>query len=187
MKKAFIIHGWSGKPDKGFRPWLKAELEKNGYKVEVPAMPDADHPKIENWIPFLMQTIRNPDAKTVLIGHSLGATAALMYLQKLPEGVKMNKAILVAGSFTAIRELTPEKKILAEPWLKATWDYEKIRNSVKTITAFYSDDDPWVPIENSEIPKRLGAKIIIEHGMKHYNEDAGIKEVPEVLKEILSA
>lgn len=186
MKKAFIIHGWSGKPDKGFRPWLKTELEKHGYSVEVPAMPDSDHPTVEAWIFFLQQQIRIPDEHTVLVGHSLGAPAILMYLEKLPEGVTIDKAILVAGSFTTIRELTPEKKVLARPWLEKNWDYEKIRRSAKSIVAFYSDDDPWVPIENSEVPKKLGAKIIIEHGMKHYNEDAGIREVPAILKEILS-
>jgi len=32
-KRAFLIHGWAGSPDEGWRPWLKTELEKRGFRV----------------------------------------------------------------------------------------------------------------------------------------------------------
>jgi len=185
-KRAFLIHGWGGKPGGGFRPWLKKELEKRGYQVETFAMPESETPQIEKWVPFLVSNITSPDEETVIIGHSMGAVAALLYLQKLSESIKIDKVILIAGSFKKINELTPAKKLIAKPWFQAELDYEKIKNSAKSIIAFYSDDDPWVPIENAEIPKKLGAKIIIEHNMRHYNEEAGIKEVPDILKEIIS-
>ena len=38
MKRVFIIHGWGGYPEEGWLPWLKKELEKNGFKVFVPAI-----------------------------------------------------------------------------------------------------------------------------------------------------
>ncbi len=38
-KRAFIIHGWGGKPDEHWLPWLAGELEKNGFDVIVPAIP----------------------------------------------------------------------------------------------------------------------------------------------------
>lgn len=49
-KRAFIIHGWDGYPDEGWFPWLKTELEKNGFQVHVPAMPKSAEPKIEAWV-----------------------------------------------------------------------------------------------------------------------------------------
>lgn len=47
MKKAYIIHGWEGRPDSNWFPWLKTELESQGFAVEVPQMPNAAHPKME--------------------------------------------------------------------------------------------------------------------------------------------
>jgi len=32
-KRVFLIHGWEGSPEEGWRPWLKKELEKRGFKV----------------------------------------------------------------------------------------------------------------------------------------------------------
>jgi len=187
QKRAFLIHGWGGRPDGGFRPWLKKELESHGYLVEALAMPDSDTPVIDKWIPYLSSQISSPDENTVLVGHSLGATAVLMYLEKLPETARVGKVILVAGAFTKISGHTPEQQILARPWLETPINYEKIRRSAKSIVAFFSDNDPWVPLkENSGVAEKLHAKIVVEHNMSHYNEDAGIKEVPAVLNEILA-
>jgi len=36
MKRVFVIHGWGGNPYKEWFPWIKKELEKNGFKVEIP-------------------------------------------------------------------------------------------------------------------------------------------------------
>ena len=38
-RRGFLIHGWEGYPEEGWRPWLKNELEKRGFTVSVPASP----------------------------------------------------------------------------------------------------------------------------------------------------
>lgn len=43
-KRVFLIHGWEGYPEEGWRPWLKKELEQRGFTVIVPAMPDTATP-----------------------------------------------------------------------------------------------------------------------------------------------
>jgi len=50
MKRVIIVHGWYGYPHEGWFPWLKKVLEDKGYSVEVPEMPDTDHPKIDEWV-----------------------------------------------------------------------------------------------------------------------------------------
>ena len=42
-KRVFIIHGWEGYPEECWFPWLKTEIEKTGFEVVVPNMPDADN------------------------------------------------------------------------------------------------------------------------------------------------
>lgn len=187
QKRAFLVHGWGGKPDGGFRPWLKEKLESNGYQVEALTMPDSGTPIIEKWIPCLLKNIPSPDENTLLVGHSLGALALLMFLEKLPESSRVGKVILVAGAISSVTNMSLEEQIIARPWFATPIDYEKIRRAAKSFIAFFSDNDQWVPPENEKMAhEKLNAKTIIEHNMGHYNEDAGVKEVPAVLKEILS-
>jgi hypothetical protein len=47
MKRAVILHCWGGKSDYAWYPWAKTELEKQGYQVTVPDMPNTDNPKLD--------------------------------------------------------------------------------------------------------------------------------------------
>lgn len=76
-KRVFLIHGWEGYPEEGWRLWLKKELEQRGFKVIMPAMPDTATPTMEKWVPFLTQIVGNPDEQTYFIGHSLGCITIL--------------------------------------------------------------------------------------------------------------
>ena len=53
-KRVYVVHGWSGKPDGGWRAWFKKELEARGHEVHLLAMPEPDTPRIETWVQFLM-------------------------------------------------------------------------------------------------------------------------------------
>lgn len=73
MKNAIILHGSGDSPESFWIPWLKSELEKHGYEVWAPLLPDADNPDINKWLPFVMENGKfNND--TIIIGHSAGAT-----------------------------------------------------------------------------------------------------------------
>ena len=69
MKRAFIIHGWDSRPNEGCFPWLKEELQKKGFDVYAPAMPEPLRPEIDVWVTFLGQQIGVPSEETFLIGH----------------------------------------------------------------------------------------------------------------------
>ena len=49
-KRAFIIHGWGGNPNKDWIPWVVLQLKEKGYEVRAPLMPDTDYPQIEPWV-----------------------------------------------------------------------------------------------------------------------------------------
>lgn len=186
QKKAYIFHGWSGSPDNGFKPWIKNELEKVGYMVESPQMPDTDTPKIETWLPFVQNLIQNPDEETILIGHSMGGAVVLRYLETLPEGIQIKKAVLVAPVVDAIKDMGEEEKSIAKPWLETPLNFEKIKRSAKEIIGFFSDNDKYIPLESEKILReQCGAKTFIEHQKGHYSNSDGTTEVPSILQTIL--
>ena len=186
VKRVFIIHGWEGYPEEGWFPWLKKELENRNFQVFVPAMPEAESPRIESWIPYLARLVGKPDKNTYFIGHSIGCQTILRYLQTIKTSV--GGAIFVAGwvSLTLIATRTKEEQAIAKPWLEAPIDFVKVKKTSSHFTAFFSDDDPYVPLENIKTyQERLDAKIIIEKGKRHFGGEDNVTKLPSVLKELL--
>jgi predicted alpha/beta hydrolase family esterase len=184
-KKYFLIHGLGGRPDGGFRPWLKAELESRGHHVESLSMPEPDDPHPEAWLDRLREVVGTPDKDTVLVGHSLGGLLVLRYLELLPPGQKVGLAVCVAGVVEEVLKVPEGGESAAERWFGIVKDDGKVRVSAEKILAFFSDNDPFIPLETKEVmERRFGAQTFVEHDMGHYNGSMGVKEVPLILQEI---
>lgn len=188
-KRVFIIHGWDGFPEEGWFPWLKNELEIKGFDVGVPQMPDADNPRISSWVPKITEVVGSPDENVYFVGHSMGCQAIARYLETLPEGVKVGGVIFVAGFFKRLSgaEDEPETLEVRNEWLGTALNFEKVKSHIAQSVAIFSDNDPWVPLDNQDdFRDNLGAKIIIEHNKGHFSGPADkITELPVVLEELL--
>ena len=88
-----ILHGYTGRNDKNFIPWLKAELEQRGARVQAPQLPNTDNPTEVEQVQYVLDHVQF-DENTVLIGHSLGGLVAMRVLEKLPH--KIHHLMLVA-------------------------------------------------------------------------------------------
>lgn len=186
MKRVFIIHGWEGYPEEGWFPWLKKGLEKNGFEVAVPKMPEAKRPNIEKWLSKIGEIVGTPDEKTYFVGHSIGANAVMRYIESLA-GKRVGGAVLVAPYFGKINLESGEAEKIARPWLENNINFSKIKKSAGNIVVIFSDNDEWVPLGNKEFfKKNLSPKIIIEHDKGHINGEAGVNELPSALAAILS-
>ncbi len=183
MKRVIIVHGWYDSPEGSWFPWLKRKLEEKGFKVDVPAMPDTNIPKIDAWVKKLEETAGKPDRDTFLVGHSIGCQTIMRYLEKT--GAKIGGILFVAGWFT-LKGLGAEEQIVAKPWLETQIDTDKVRDSAGKIIAIFCDDDLYVPISNAEtFKKRLNAEIIMQTGKGHFSGEDGVTELPEALDAIL--
>jgi len=179
-KRVFVIHGWEGCPDDGWKPWLKKELEQKGFKVFIPAMPDPDHPKMDEWVRHLANTVGIPDKDCYFVGHSLGCITILRYFETLKEGQEVGGAILVAG-FTSDLGNEELRSFFAEPI-----DWGRIRSHCRKFVAIHSDNDPYVSLHYGDMFKaKLNAEVIVEHGMKHFSGDDGITQLPVLLNQLL--
>jgi len=180
-KRAILIHGWDGYPEEGWRPWLKNELEKKGFTVTVPAMPDAATPKFEAWLEHLKNIIGEPDKDCYLVGHSLGCITILRYLESLSKDQEIGGAVMIAG-FTTNLGFDEISSFFSAPI-----DWEKVNIHCKKFIAIHSDNDPYVSIHyGKEIFKpKLNAEIIIKHNMSHFSGDDGINELPVALESVL--
>ena len=78
-KRVLIIHGWESNSREHWFLAEKERLEKLGYEVVVPDMPNTLHPQKEEWVKVIEDF--NPDENSILIGHSLGGVTILRYLE----------------------------------------------------------------------------------------------------------
>ncbi|MDO8618532.1 MAG: alpha/beta fold hydrolase [Candidatus Daviesbacteria bacterium] len=181
MSRVIIVHGWGGSPETDFLPWVKQELEKKGYEVIAPAMPDTEHPKIETWVPHLKEVVGEVRPDDILIGHSMGCQTILRYLEGLQEGQKVEKIILVAG-FIELMGLEPNELEIRDAWLNTPLNFEKVKSHANKFIAIFSDNDPVVPLEvNRKVfEEKLKAEIFIEQGKGHFNDMP--QERPDLLK-----
>ena len=187
--RAFIVHRWDGTPNSDWYPWLKKELEKKGFKVEVPVMPNTSEPEINAWVSHLKKVVGKLDKDTHFIAHSIGCQTVMRYLEKeIDKGNyngKIGNVVFVAGWFNLDNLEGEEVKSIAEPWINTTIDFNKLKQKISKLTVFLSNNDPYVSVEkNAKMFKdKLGAKVNILVNKGHFTEDDGVKKIPEVLRE----
>lgn len=178
--RVYIIHGWGGYPEEGWRPRLKKELEERDYTVIVPAMPETNNPKMEDWISYLSRIVETPDKNYYFVGHSLGVITILRYLETLKKNQVIGGAVFFAG-FTddlGIKEVSN--------FFQIPIDWIKIKSHCQKFISVHSDNDPVVSLKYGDIFKeKLRAEEIIMHNMKHFSGDDGIDKLPIALESIL--
>jgi len=178
MKTVYLIHGWGRSSEEEWFTWLKEELTKKKIKVYAFDMPETDNPKIEGWVRYLEEKIKNVDEETYFVGHSIGCQTIMRFLEKLPKHKTIGGCCFVAGWFDLVN-LTKEEMAIAHPWINTKIDFERIRRHMSNFLCVFSDDDNWVASSEHEVFKeKLGAKIIIKKKMGHFE---GVEKIQEVL------
>lgn len=179
MNRAIIIHGWDEKPTGQWLPWLGNSLNKKGWEVIIPEMPDSKTPSLKKWLETLESF--SPDENTVLIGHSLANALIMKYLEK--NVVKIKGAVMVA----AWDWLLEDVREFHLPFFETGFDYEKIKSRKIPLLIINSKTDPWIDFRKSEkLGKKLNAKFIPVENAGHFMERDGYKQFPILLEVIES-
>ncbi len=190
MKRVFILHGWRGNPHEPWFVWIKKELEKRKFKVIIPKMPHPATPTIHDWVPFLKNKVGKVNKNTYFIGHSVGCQTVLRYLKTLKNNEKIGGCVFVAPWMhldeKTIEEEGEESVKIARPWTKSSINFNKVKRHANKFIAIFSDNDPFVPLDNINIFKnKLKAKIIVEHNKGHFDPSSNVTKVESALKSIL--
>jgi methionine--tRNA ligase beta chain len=184
-----MIHGLGNTPNDAWFPWLKSELERRGFAVSAPAMPQPEKPTLETWIPAIAAAVHRPDADTYFVGHSLGVIAILKYLETLPESARIGGVVSIAGFLELPVNNEPAEDEMLRLWLLAPVQAAKIKKIVGKIHAIFSPTDRWVRIENKKLfEDQLGATTLIEDGRGergHFSGHDGVTELPTALSLLL--
>ncbi|MDO8460382.1 MAG: alpha/beta hydrolase [Nanoarchaeota archaeon] len=184
MKRAFIIHGWDFNPEMHWYPWLRKELEKKGFEVIVPEMPNTSEPEIDEWVSHLRKVVGKLDSETYFIGHSIGCQTIMRYLAGEDYEGKIGNVVFVAGWFNLDNLEGEEVEEIAKPWLETSIDFKKVKRKLSGITVFLSSNDPYNCLEENKkmFKDKLGAKVIVLEDKGHFTMDEGVINIPEILR-----
>lgn len=164
-KRVLIIHGWESNSREHWFLEEKDRLEKKCHEVVVPDMPHTFHPKKEEWIKVIEDF--KPNSNSVLIGHSLGGTAILRYLERTSNPIP--KCILIA---------TPIKKLKKpdcdfgpiDNFLKPEFNWQKIKQNCQEFIIIDQAKDPWVPLQHGQdLAKHVKGNAITIEGNNHFD------------------
>ncbi|EKE06030.1 MAG: hypothetical protein ACD_19C00114G0002 [uncultured bacterium] len=186
MKNALILHGTNFVPGQkehlgNWFPWLKTELEKIGYEVWLPELPEAWHPNLERYWNFLKGFDFNNE--TIIIGHSSGATVVFGLLHKLPVSKKVHLVVSVSGFYKN------ESGWNCEGLFSEDYDWKKIKKQSENISIIWSPNDPYISqYQTDYLAKQLEVDPLIFPNRQHFSLEAGSenKEFPELLDLIRS-
>lgn len=142
-------------------------------------MPGSNRPNIDRYNEFIFKNWAF-DKDSTIAGHSSGAVAILGILENLPEGIVIDKAILVAG-FTNDLEWDSLKELFVKPF-----NWGKIKKHVKQFVFIHSNNDPYVPLKHGELLKeKLGGTLMVLSKRGHFNTNSqgqDLTEFPELLE-----
>lgn len=180
LKKVFIIHGFEGAPNGGWRPWLMGELEKKSIYACALSMPTPNSPIPSEWTEEISRHVeQNKRDQIYLVGHSLGVPAILKYLENT-SAKNVKGLVLVSGPVFK----TTKKKV--DKFLNKPFDFEQIRSKVGKIEVIHGTNDRSVPFDQAEfLARNLDAKLTsIENG-GHLNGSSGWFTLPQCLDALL--
>ncbi len=193
-----FLHGSFSTPQDAWWPWLKKEIEKSGQKVLAPQFPVdrwdkvgeltvedyQPRAKLSDWFKKF-EEIKEAviaDKNRFFIGHSLGPLFLLHLLENYQ--FKVRGAVLLAPFFEIYGKSAVVEKF-NQPFYKYDFNFDKLQQLMPRSTVIFSDDDPYVDNEKSlDFAKKLSSRIVKVHDLGHMGLESGMKEFPEVLREI---
>ena len=135
--KAILIHGNGGcTAGDIWLPWLEHELTALGLEVINQTFPDNTKARARYWLPHIESL--GTDERTILIGHSSGAVAAMRYAEQH----QLLGSILVGVCHTDLGDSFEA----ASGYYETGWQWQRIRDNQQWIAAYSSTDDPHIPI-----------------------------------------
>lgn len=177
MKKVFMIHGFEGSPNGGWRPWLMGELEKQDVYACALSMPAPENPVVSEWVAEISRHVeRNAGDDIYLVGHSLGVPAILRYLES-HQARNIKGAVLVSGP------VNKTKRSRLSEFLEAPFDFTTIRKKAEHFVVIHGEDDLVVPADEAEIlSKSLHAPLVLVQNGGHLNGTSGWTKLPQALE-----
>jgi predicted alpha/beta hydrolase family esterase len=160
-------------------------LDELGIDYAVPDLPGNRRPHSREWLEIIDREVNKSEKPVVLIGHSLGSRAVLLYLDQYKHPVK---GVLLIAAFANWAENADRRGGKAYPdFFEYVLDINAIKGLSQSFTVLHSLDDPGIDYEQGKaIAKDLGAKLVTVEDRGHLFNAKNAELVLQTLRDGLS-
>ena len=162
--KSVVIDKTRLYPKSDWKLTLNKRLGAN-YEVLVPRMPNTTNAKYKDWKIYFNAVCKVLGEEVILIGHSLGGIFLAKYLSENKFPKKIEALFLIAAPFTEAGESLGDFKI--------SNNLDNISNQTENIFILHSEDDPVVPVSDSDYYMRMlpNSKLVLFQDKGHFNNE----------------
>lgn len=183
--KIIFVHGYTATPDDDWYPPISKFLENSGMDFAVPHLPGEEHPHASEWLEKINSAVKSSDKPVVLVGHSLGTRAVLLYLEKYNFHAKA--VFLIATFSNKLENATKYNSPDAYPdFFTHIIDTKKVKTLADKFVIVHSKDDGLEYSGAVEIAGELQAKLITYENRGHFSESNNAEVIFNVLKSELN-
>jgi len=183
-KKIIFIHGYTASSEKDWYPNISKELDEMGVDYLIPDLPGGKHPHSEDWLEIINEEVKATEKPIILVGHSLGTRAALLYLDKYEK--QMDTVILIAAFNNDWQKNRKRRGGNYDDFFEYAVDLNKVKGLSNQFIVMHSKDDHSINYEQGvEICEKLGGELKTYKERDHFSEPENYKYVLEVLKSAL--
>lgn len=186
IKNVVCIHGYMSGPKMNWYPMVTRALEEKGVKTLVPQLPGDMYPEHEDWLPIVKEQFEGIDPlETLLVGHSLGTRAQLLFLDEYRLKVG---AVLMVGAFSNDLKNAEFRGGNYANFFEERLKIEELKQLADSWTVLHSKDDDRIPFaQGQEIAKDLGAELVETQGFLHFKAPQTGVKVLETIQTIVES
>lgn len=175
-----LVHGMTGAGPWHWQQWLAGRLRERDVPVELPALPDPDHPDLERWLPVLRERLAAvpPEAELVVATHSCGSALWLHHTATLEPGARRADRVLVVAPpdndwhHEHARAITPYPA-----------DAAALRRAAGSTRLVVGTGDDFLPMHRAHaLAEALQVEMDVILDGEHLNTRAGYGPWPSVLQ-----
>ncbi len=161
-----LIHGFNGAPNHHWYASLGPLLESAGLAYIAPAMPEPNRPQCSAWLSTIKTAYDNIDGEIILVGHSLGTRAALLFLEQYQAPVK---ACLLVGAFSNDIANGQRRGSVYGTFFEHLIDITVVKLECGRFIVLHSTDDQSIPYaQGAQIAGDLDAELMTQNGFGHF-------------------
>lgn len=184
-KKIIFIHGYTASSQTDWYPAIKPELDKLGVDYSIPDLPGGENPHSADWVEIIKKEVDLLSKPVVLVGHSLGTRAILLYLDKYQK--KVDTVILIAPLSNDVANAERRGGEAYPDFFEYKIDMQKVKKLANKFVVAHSKDDSSLDYEKHGVAlaKELGVKLITFEGRDHFSDPENVPYVLEILRKEL--
>ena len=183
-KKIIFVHGYTASSQVNWYPDISKELDVLGVDYSVPDLPGEEYPHSKDWLEIIYNEVNSTDKPVILVGHSLGTRAILLYLDKFEK--KADAVILIATFNNDWEKHRVRRDEHYSDFFEYPIDTKKVKKLANQFIVMHSKDDPDLDYQGGvEIANDLDAKLLTYDGRNHFSEPENYTYILEVIKSVL--